>query len=366
MKNKKLLALMGSISLVVILLVTSLLSGCGTKEAEVIELSYNQFFPPVHLIYNVHEYLADQMNKRTDGRVNITVYPTGTLTSGDKILDGTLAGMSNMGNIVPGWTPGRFPACEATAVPIDSKSGWVTTHVSTDFANEFKPEENDVFQLLFVAACGPYMLQTQKPVRTPADTAGLIARSSGDASKAFLDSLGIASKGMPMGEVYEAASKGVINSLLGPPETQKGFKHNEIFPYITVLPVLVATPDHIMVNNETWDSFPKDIQKAFLDAAPDMAEAYARTWWYIDIVGTEYALEMGTEFIEISEADKPQWLALTDGIAAKYIADKTAMGLPAAEYVRYAEERTEYYNNNHLSAEECKAWIEKEVLPFKD
>ncbi len=380
MTSKKLLALTGTVCLVVALLITSLLAGCGSQQAnvsttgsqpaqtqpaaKVIELNFNQYMPPTHMVYKAHEYFAQQIEKATNGRVKVTVYPTGTLTSGDKILDGLLSGVSTMAAFVPGWTPGRFFASGATAIPLPSQSGWVTVHVANDFMVHFTPQENNMIHPLLSTACGPYWMQTKKPVYKPEDAKGMIFRSAGDECLALIQSFGASGVGLAQGDVYESASKGIIDGNMAPPEVQKGFKQNEVFPHITHIPLSIGTPTLIGINLDTWNSLPKDIQDEIDQVGRDMVEVYAKAWWYIDIVGLEYAKQNGTEVIEISPDQVPAWKAVVAPLTQKYIDDKTKMGLPAADYVKYAQQQTDSWNSKHISADDCKKWVEANLVPL--
>jgi len=65
--------------------------------------------------------------------------------------------------------------------------------------------------------------------------------------------------------------------------------------------------------------------------------------------------------LEISAADKEAWIKLAKPLTDKYITEKTAMGFPAAEYVKYLWERGEYWNKQYPGDEKIRAWVEKEL-----
>ena len=43
----------------------------------------------------------------------------------------------------------------------------------------------------------------------------------------------------------------------------------------------------------------------------------------------------------------------------KYVEEKTAMGLPAKEYIEYITERTDYYMQKQPTTEECAKTVEE-------
>ncbi|HOE17401.1 MAG TPA: TRAP transporter substrate-binding protein [Syntrophorhabdaceae bacterium] len=340
-------------------------SGFAQEKSGVIELRYSIQFPSTHLQAIASQYFADQINKRTNGRVKIRIYPVGTLSSPDKIYQSIVTGIADMGYSTPTYTSTRFPASGALHVPLKPLTGWVTTHVFQDFYEKYKPKEYNDVHMLFMHACSPYHLASAKvPIRTIEDLKGMRVRASGMEAAAFVKALGGAPQSMSMAEVYEAASKGVVDVLLVPWETQKGWKHADVTKYYTVIPVTLSTGDFVAMNKKKWDSLPKDIQKIFTEVSKEGVEWHAKAWWYADIVGEDYFRKLGggREVIEIPKGEVEKWEKIVKPLTEAYITEKTAMGLPAAEYVKFAQERTEYWNKHHPTKESVMEWVEKELL----
>ncbi|MEJ2725902.1 MAG: TRAP transporter substrate-binding protein [Deltaproteobacteria bacterium] len=351
--------------LVFFLISLSFVPGAAAKKPKVIKLNLTHVFPATHTLAKTFQYFADQMYERSNGRVQITVYPVGTLISPAKLYEGTVTGIVDIGSPAVAYTPGRLPANEATHVPLPSKTGWVTTHVAYDFQREFNPKETHQVHVLFGHACGTYTIATRnRPVRKLEDAAGLKIRASGAATVAFVEALGASPEAMPMSEAYEAAAKGVIDSLFVPFETMKGYKHAEVTKYVTIPPITCSNNQLTIMNLKKWNSLPEDIQRVFTEVSSEMAEKFARSWWYIDIKGKEYFLNQdeGREVIEIPPEQEPAWEKTIQPLVDKYIEDKTAMGLPAAKYEEYCQERAKYWNARHLDEKTCVEWVEKNVL----
>ncbi|MFC1942594.1 TRAP transporter substrate-binding protein [Chloroflexota bacterium] len=365
MKNRRLIAIAASICLIVVFLTTSLLVGCGTKEAEVIELSWNSHFNAQHGLYLAGQYYADRVNEETNGRVVITTFPTGTLSSAPEVFEGVVAGVSDIGAASPAYTPGRFPAVDSTSVPLPSKSAYVTSHMGSDFWFHFQPAEWDDVHVLWIDAAGPYVLSsTDKQIKTPADLKGLKLRASGPQAAAFAAALGGTPVSVPMPEVYEAASKGILDVLVTPVETHKGWRHAEVTKYVTKLPVTFTTPGFSVMNMDKWNALPADIQKIMTDLAQEQLEVQAKVWRYIDIEGEQYFLSLGggREIYVIPDSEAQIWVDLVIPVINDYIKEKTALGLPAADYVKYNQERAEYWNARIPDDQEVIDFVEKEVF----
>src|SRR6056297_1279307 len=82
------------------------------EKIKAIELSYSIFFPPTHIQTKTAEAWAEEVEKRTDGAVKITLYPGGALTKAPQCYDGVVNGISDIGMSCFAYTPGKFPLLE--------------------------------------------------------------------------------------------------------------------------------------------------------------------------------------------------------------------------------------------------------------
>jgi len=311
------------------------------------------------------KYFADQINKRTNGRVKITLFPAGTLTSPDKIYDGVVTGMSEMGNTSVAYSAGRFPVAGACFVPNPSKTGWVASHMSNDFWFKFRPKENDDVHMLYLTSSGSFhFAMTKKPVYKPEDIKGLKIRASGTQMGAYVKAVGARPMNMPMSEVYEAASKGIVDGFLVPWDTQKTFRHAEVTRYFVVLPIASSAPNYTFMNLRTWNSLPKDIQDIFTQLSTEMVEVYGRAWWYVDTEGEKYFRGLGGDrkVIEIPPDEAQEWIDLLSPIGDQYIKEYTAKGFPAKEYVDYVLERAKYWNQKQPPRDEVMKWVKDNLV----
>src|SRR5512143_2402505 len=169
---------------VLVLLCTVLFVGTGitlTSAAEpTIKLKYRNFLPAPHPFTTLGQQFSDEIKKRTNGRVEITYYPGGILTTATKVYDGVVNGVSDMGLSHIGYTRGRFPVTELLDCPVGYASGYVATQVKEDFYNKFKPKEWNEVHVLHFFAPGPQIIATKtKPVRKLEDLKGLKIRGAG-------------------------------------------------------------------------------------------------------------------------------------------------------------------------------------------
>ena len=133
------------ISLFICLLMFGVVSGNSPAVAQqkVIDLTYQNVFPAPHKHSLMVGEWGKELEKRTNGRVKVTVFPIGQLTAADKSYDGTARGISDLAQSLFGYTRGKFPLSEVLDLPLGYKSALQATKVANDFFKQFKPKEMD-------------------------------------------------------------------------------------------------------------------------------------------------------------------------------------------------------------------------------
>jgi len=310
------------------------------------------------------EQFCEEVNKRSNGRVEISYYSGGTLTPAPQVYGGVVEGISDIGMSVLAYSMGRFPATELVDMPHAYPNGWVATMVANDFYKEFKPKEFDDVHVLYFHAHGPGVLfTTEKPVRKLEDLKGLTIRSTGIGAK-IIEALGAEGYGGSQGEAYELMSKGTVDGSLTPREVLKGWKQAEVVKYVTNCCDVGYTANmFVVMNKDKWDSLPSDVQKVFTEVSEEWLEKHARVWTYYDKVAIDYFLTFeGRELIELPPQEMARWIEATQPLLEEYISEKTAMGLPATDYEAYLIEQTEYWAEKTPTEGFCVDWVEQELL----
>ena len=349
-------------------LVLGLSLGASTRPAtaKTIELNLSHIMSAVSYPHIAFQYYADKINERTKGRVKITVYASGVLTSPAKVYESVEAGINDMGHHCAAYTPGPFPASEALFLPLPAANAWAFSRMASDYWSHFKLKELGKVRVMFGGTPGPYLITTiDKPVLKPEDLNGLKMRAIGPAVD-LMKMWGGTPVSIPMGDVYEALSKRVIDGGILPLEAIAGFKFGDHLKYATIAPVGVSFPGFVVMNSKRWNGLPKDIQEVFTKTNEEMKEWYARAWQYGDLQGVKYFTGLpGRKIMEISEADRERFIKLADPLTEKYVADQTAKGIPAKEYVKYLWERGEYWNKQYPGDDEVIEWVEREIKKGK-
>ena len=300
---------------------------------EVVKLSYSVFFPPTHIQCKTAELWAEEVKKRTDGTVEITIYPAGTLTKAPQCYEGVVNGVSDIGMSCFAYTRGRFPVMEGVDLPLGYPDGMTATKVATAFAKEIAPEELADVKLLYIHAHGPGILASKKPVSTLDDMKGLKVRATGLSSK-IVQSLGGTPVAMSQPETYEALQKGVVDATFCPIETLKGWKQGEVIQYVTDSSAIgYTTAMFVVMNKNSWAKLSPEQQAIVTEVSDEWVEKHGAAWDEADAEGQAFIEELGRETIELTAEQNEQWKQAVRPILDEYVKTMEDKGLSGLQYL---------------------------------
>lgn len=304
----------------------------------VIELSYSVFFPPTHIQCQTAQSWVDEIQRRTDGRVKITVYPQGTLTKPPQCYEGVVNGVSDIGMSCFAYTRGRFPLLEGLDLPLGYPNGLVATRVANEMVQRYRPAEVNDVHVLYVHAHGPGILASKKPIRSLAELSGLKVRATGLSSK-IVQALGSTPVAMDQSETYEALQKGVVDATFCPIETLKGWKQGEVIDTITETSVIgYTTAMFVVMNKGAWDRLGPDVQAVFTEVSREWVDKHGRAWDQADQEGRAFVADLKHETIALSEQEQQLWKDKVRPVLDEYVKAAAAKNLPGDRFLADVQE----------------------------
>jgi TRAP-type C4-dicarboxylate transport system substrate-binding protein len=323
--------------LLVLLFLLSMVSP-GMAQTKPIELSYSIFFPAPHKNTVLAGEWAKEIEKRTQGKVKITLFPGGTLTPADKCYDGVVKGISDIGMSVLGYTRGKFPLTEAIDLPLGYKNGLSATGLINQYYQKFRPKEFEEVKVLYFHAHGPGILHTKKPVMKLDEMKGLRIRSTGLSAK-VVTALGGTPVAMPMGETYDALKRGMVDGSMAPIESLEGWKWGEVVKSTTEsFGSAYSTGFFVVMNKEKWNALSADVQKAIEAVNQEWIEKTGKIWDEIDKSGKAFTQKMGNQIISLSADENKRWGEAVKPILQDYVNAMKAKDLPGEEALKFCEE----------------------------
>lgn len=249
---------------------------------------------------------AKNVSKLSDGRIEIEVFPAGTLGPGLKVSETVKNGVADMGHTWMGYDWGKdkttvlfggYPG----SVDTEKMLHWLYRGGGVDLQAEFRDQKFDLISMPLFIRTAEVFLHSRKPVRTLKDLQGLKLRTAG----AWLEiskSMGAAPVTTPGGEIYTALERGTIDA------TEWGTLWENITPgfdkvakYVIIPGIHQPTaPFELVINKNSWGKLSKADQQIIKDAAFMTTMDSWLTIGHEDAKALEYYKSKGNEIIELA------------------------------------------------------------------
>jgi TRAP-type C4-dicarboxylate transport system substrate-binding protein len=317
---------------VILLLALVFLTYQGTTSAaeKPIELKFSHYMPVTfHEHINAFVPFAKDVELRTKGRVKITIFPSEALGKAKDQYDLAVQGITDIAFLTPSYTAGRFPLTGVMELPIQVPSGKVGTRVIWDLYGKYLKSEYKNVKVLSIWVNNPGHIFTAKTqVKTLDDLKGLRLRSPGPQQTNLLRELGGSPLTLPIPELYDALSRGMVDGVMTDFGAVKDFKLYEKLKYATISNLYVF-PMALVMNQKVWDSLPPDIKIVFDELCGlRFGEINADTFDRNGIIGEDVSKKAGIEIIHLSPEQKKIWAERMKPLSEKWVAEMEAKGLP--------------------------------------
>jgi len=283
-------------------------ASAGLAHAQKITLKYSDLFPAQYPFGQLTQQYAEAIKAATNGRVEIQVFPSGTLTPPAQCYEGVVQGLADICQAVLAYTPGRFPLMSVVDLPGYPVNGNVTTQMANRIYSEFKPKEFDDVQVLYLHAHPPgHILTVDKPVKALDDLKGLRIRATG-LSAEVITALGAAPVSMPITQTYEPLRRKVVDGTDGSLNTLRYYRFAEVTNFSTLSNVVGYVSTFVIaMNKQKWNSLPDEVKAAFVKVNTEFVQRAADLWNTIELDGYEFAKDKGHTFIALSPDEEKRW-----------------------------------------------------------
>jgi TRAP-type C4-dicarboxylate transport system substrate-binding protein len=282
---------------------------------------------PKHIL----DVWADRVEADSQGRIAIQRFPSMQLGGAPADLyDQAASGVVDIVWTAAGYTPGRFPRTEVLELPFMTQTAAAASHAFWTLAEETMQEDFDQVKLLGTWVHGPGVLHTADPVATPDDLRGMKLRGPSRPIVQLLEQVGATPVGMPLGQVPEAVSKGVIDGAVMPWEVAPSIRMHELVDHHTEFDgAMIYTLAFVLVmNKDRYNTLPADL-KAVIDAASGLAFSVnaGRVQQSYDAPAREIAEDAGNTIITIPEDQVALWRDLSAPVYDRWVADMAGRGI---------------------------------------
>lgn len=275
-----------------------------------IALKIGHPLPPKTGLHVWSEYLTAGLEKRVPGRFKVQIFPTSTLGTIPRMIEGAQLGTIEMILVPPAFLSGvdrRYSILAAPGIFDDIAHGQRTVH-DPEFKKAFWPVgEAKGLKLVGMSCDGPTDYASVKPIRKLADFNGRKLRVFG--SRLEIETLrrvGATGVPMPLAEVIPAIQRRVIDGNKAAMVVFVPFKYRTVAKY-----VFKAGSSIICITkfaSKAWyDRLPADLQRILMEESA-VADAKILPWNQA-LVGRLYDiwLKTGGVITELSPEEHVEW-----------------------------------------------------------
>lgn len=274
---------------------------------------------------------CDRIAKESGNRMKCQSYPSMQLGgSPAQLYEQARDGVADIVWTLPGYTAGRFPSVEVFELPFMMQNPEATSKALWDFVGKYASAEfKDVKPLAFHVHGDGVFHMTRKPVRTAADLKGLKLRAPTRMTNKFIAMLGATPVSMPVPQVGDALSKGVIDGAVVPYEVVPAVKIQELAKFHSETepsePAFYTSTFIFAMNKAKYESLPADLKKVIdNNSGQALSGQIGKAFLAADIEGKKLTVNNTTNVIPKAELEN--WKKLSQPLTDAWVADMNAKG----------------------------------------
>lgn len=278
------------------------LSCSGEEDVRVLKLGHG--LDTNHSVHKAMVFMAEEVQKQSEGKMRIDIYPNQQLGSERELLELLQIGSVDITKVSSSVIEGFEPLYKVLGVPFLFEND---EHKFSVFFGEIGRELLDAGRdirlvgLTFYDAGTRSFYTKDRPILHPDDLQGMKIRvQESPASIRMVNLLGGSATPISWGELYTALQQGIVDGAENNPPSFYLSRHYEVTDHYS-LNEHTAVPDMVFMSKVTWDRLTDQEREIIRDAADKSAEYQIGLWQESTKEAMEQVREAG---IEIHYPDK--------------------------------------------------------------
>ena len=306
----------------------------GAAVAQTVTLKFHTFMAPQSNVWlNMHVAWMEKVEKESGGRIKFEKFPAMQLGGNPgQLYDQVKDGVVDVVWTLPGNTPGRFPRVEAFELPFMMTNAEATSKAYWEYVNTVAKDEFKDVHVLAVNVHGPGMFHSrEKQIKSMSDLRGMKVRGPTRQTTKLLAALGASPVGMPLPQIPDALSKGVIDAAIIPWEVAPSIKVEELVKSHTEFDPkdgsLYTTTFVMAMNQKKYDSLPPDLKKIIdNNTGLETSGFLGRVQQAGDIPGRKAAEARKNTILTFTSAEAANFRKASDQVDDDWVKEMTAKG----------------------------------------
>lgn len=256
--------------------------------------------PQTHPVHKGILKFQEALSKKSDGTVQIKIFPDGQLGSEREVVELLQIGSIAITKVSAATMSNFVPEYSVLGIP----------YLFRDKAHQFDVLESSIGKsilekgskfylrgLCYYDAGSRSFYTSNKAIRTPEDLKGLKIRvMNNQMSINMVNAMGGSATPMAFGELYTAIQQGVVDGAENNPPSFVSSNHYEVSKYYT-LDQHSSVPDVLLISTKFWNKLTDQEKKWVQEAANESAEAQKIFWNESVEASLEIAIKAGVEII---------------------------------------------------------------------
>jgi len=285
---------------------------------------------------------AKKIEEESKGQIKVELYPTMQLGgSPPQLYDQVKDGVVDVIWTLPGYTPGRFPRTEAFELPFIAGNAVQSSQAAWEFYEKHLKDDFKDVKVIAVHTHGPGLIHAKgNGVRKLEDMKGLKLRAPTRIINELLKTLGATPVGMPVPQMPEALSRGVIDGTVVPWEVTTPLKVAELVNTHTTFAgnrSLYVAFFVFAMNKAKYDSLSPELKKVIDDNSGLATSKWAgQVMDDGDAPGLEAAKKRGNAIVELDAKETARWKEASKPVIDAWIKEMDGKGLNGKQLVEDA------------------------------
>ncbi len=303
----------------IVIVCAALLAGCAPAPQDgVTVLTYASQYSPNHPFSRADAAWIKWISERSGGRMRIQPYWSSAVLSSEHSMTEIRHGVVDIGLVTPIYARGGAHLIHVQAAyyaGLTTFDQQVALYRCLERADpQFGRELEGLVVLAVQGGNLPGIVTRTHPVKTLEDLRGLRLRAPAELLN-VLRHFGADPVDMPMGEVYSALAKGVLDGVVAPGDTLRSLHFAEVAQYFNTLRIPRGAYAARAIGLRRWNSLTDEERGILQEGVAVWERELDRQLREAEIAGEAAGHKNGMTFTTPSEADTQKFLAVYNEVA---------------------------------------------------
>ena len=322
-------------------LLSSLTGAAAASDPTRVTLTYASPYAPGHTFSLADRDWIAWVEQHSNGRLRIHPIWSGALLSSDQSIIELRHGIADIGLITPIYSRGGEQLIRTQTGFYGGARTFEQQVAMYRCLSAAEPEfERELSGLKVLAIQGgtmPGIVTRTRAVSSLEDLRGLRIRAPSELL-GVLRELGADPVSMPMGEVYSALAKGVLDGVLAPSDTLRALHFGEVARYYWSLEIPRGAYPARAMELRRWLKLSAEDQALLEESTAVWEEALAARTRAAEKAGEDFGRRQGVVFQAAAAEEQRRFDTLNEQEAERSAAALTGYGIPGPAIYRYARE----------------------------